>query len=79
MRIQVRLFAELRELLGSEALHLEVSEGATVAEALTLLRREHQALAGHSFVAAVNERYVESDQLLAELDELALIPPVSGG
>jgi len=79
MKIQVHLFAGLRELVGEATLAVELPEGATVGEALACLRQQHQALAGRPFLSAVNERYAAPEQKLAERDELALIPPVSGG
>jgi len=56
-----------------------VPRGATVAEALECLRAAHPALTERRFATAVNEEYAAADRPLAEEDELALIPPVSGG
>jgi molybdopterin synthase catalytic subunit len=76
MLVHVRLFAILRERTGVEELQLELPDGATVADALARL----QPVAGDlKVVLAVNREYAqESDRLHAD-DELALIPPVSGG
>jgi molybdopterin converting factor subunit 1 len=76
MQIRVRLFAGLRERAGVDVLELELPDGATVADALERL----EPVAGDlKVVMAVNREYAEAgDQLHAE-DELALIPPVSGG
>jgi molybdopterin converting factor subunit 1 len=83
MVLQVRLFAILRERAGRDALEIEVAEGATVAEALRALAGESQALAevleAMPVVMAVNRSYVSEDATLTAGDELALIPPVSGG
>ena len=79
MEVRVRLFAGLRELLSSPTLSLELQEGATVGDALACLRQEHAELGDRRFTTAVNERYAGPEQLLSEQDELALIPPVSGG
>ncbi len=79
MNIQVLLFARLRELLGSTSLSVDISDGATVGDVIAQLEREHAALLGQSFAAAVNQCYSERDQVLKDCDELALIPPVSGG
>jgi molybdopterin synthase catalytic subunit len=79
--VTVRLFAVLREQAGAGTLALHLSEGATVADAITELRRG--PLAGlperAPFVAAVAREYVGTDHPLADGDELALVPPVSGG
>ena len=82
MFIDVRLFAILRERAGKEALTVEVREGATVRDALDALAREHglgDLIARMPVVMAVNREYAVEDAILAEGDELALIPPVSGG
>ncbi|MEA2219132.1 MAG: MoaE-MoaD fusion protein [Solirubrobacteraceae bacterium] len=77
----MRLFASLREHAGASTLELELSDGATVADAIAQLRGG--ALAGlpanAPFVTAVAREYVKPDHLLAAGDELALVPPVSGG
>jgi len=77
----VRLFASLREHAGAGTLELDLADGATVADAIAKLR--DGALAGlpenAPFVAAVAREYVKPDHALAPGDELALVPPVSGG
>ena len=81
MDVTVRLFALLREQAGAGTLELRLDEGATVADAIAELRRG--PLSGlpetAPFVAAVGREYVEIDHALGEGDELALVPPVSGG
>jgi MoaE-MoaD fusion protein len=80
--IQVRLFAMLREGAGRDSLELELPEGATVADALALLSREPglaDLLERLPVRAARNREYVGDDEPLAPGDELAVIPPVSGG
>ncbi|MEK6276371.1 MAG: molybdenum cofactor biosynthesis protein MoaE [Actinomycetota bacterium] len=77
MHVTVRLFAGLREQSGAGERALEVPDGATVAAiwpALGLTRDEPAGL-----LYAVNKVYAERDRPLAEGDEVALIPPVSGG
>ncbi len=76
MLVRVRLFAGLRERAGTDGLDLELPPGARVAEALERLRD----LAGEvPVVMAVNHDYAEPQTELRAGDELALIPPVSGG
>jgi molybdopterin synthase catalytic subunit/molybdopterin converting factor small subunit len=81
MDVTVRLFASLREHAGAGSVALELADGATVADAIAQLRRG--ALAGlpenAPFVTAVEREYVKPDHALADGDELALVPPVSGG
>ena len=76
MTVRIRLFAMLRERAGRDELELELPEGARVADALAAL--DHLA-GGLSLVLAVNREYASADAVLHAGDELALIPPVSGG
>lgn len=81
MRVRVRLFAIQRELTGTRELPLELSDGATIADAWTALVELHPVLApGRDSVRfAHNGVYADTDTGLADGDELAIIPPVSGG
>ena len=81
MRISVLFFASARELAGCSELALDVPAGCTAAAALELLLERFPALAPlcSSLQVAVNQRYAPPDTPLAEGDELALIPPISGG
>jgi molybdopterin synthase catalytic subunit len=83
MVLQVRLFAVLRERAGCDHLEIEVADGATVAEALRALCAASEPLAealeAMPVVMAVNRSYAGEEATLAAGDELALIPPVSGG
>jgi molybdopterin synthase catalytic subunit len=81
MKAKVRLFARLAELVGARETEVELGEGLSVAEAFAALCRDHPALAGlgGSLMYAVNAEYVSPDHPLRPGDELALIPPVSGG
>jgi molybdopterin converting factor subunit 1 len=76
MHVTVRLFASLRERAGAAELALELPDGARVADALA---RVDGLTDGLSVVMAVNREYADPEQRLAPGDELALIPPVSGG
>lgn len=81
MRITVRLFAMQRELLGWKQAPLELPEHATIDDAWRALVDRHPALAPsrESVRFARNGRYAERAEVLADGDELALIPPVAGG
>ncbi len=82
MTVTVRLFAILRERAGRDSLELELADGATVEDALAVLRVEDgigPVLERMPLRAAVNREYVDNDTRLAGGDEIALIPPVSGG
>jgi molybdopterin converting factor subunit 1 len=81
VRIRVRLFAIQRELAGTREVALELPEGASVAEAWTALVGIHPGLApGRDSVRfARNGAYADATEPLGDGDELAVIPPVSGG
>jgi molybdopterin synthase catalytic subunit/molybdopterin converting factor small subunit len=72
----VRLFAGLRERAGCDELELDLPEGARVADALAELE---DLAPGVSLVLAVNREYADADAVLSPGDELAVVPPVSGG
>jgi molybdopterin converting factor subunit 1 len=76
MRIRVRLFAMLRERAGADELELDLPDGARVGDALA---RVGHIAGGMPLVMAVNRVYAKDDAPLSPGDELALIPPVSGG
>ncbi|MDQ6750596.1 MAG: molybdopterin converting factor subunit 1 [Actinomycetota bacterium] len=82
MVVSVRLFAMLREAAGRDALEVEIDDDATVAELLCAVGRREglDALSSRmTVVAAVNREYVKPDHRLRPGDQVALIPPVSGG
>lgn len=82
MVVHVRLFAMLRERAGRGSVEVELDEGATVEDALEAVGRQHdlhELIARMPVTMAVNRDYAEGDHPLNEGDELALIPPVSGG
>jgi molybdopterin synthase catalytic subunit len=82
MTIRVRLFAVLRQRAGSDSVEVEVDEGATVADALEALAEQpglSEVLQKVPVRMAVNRDYAEPATELSADDELALVPPVSGG
>ena len=76
MEVRVRLFAGLRERAGADEVTLDLPDGALVRDAL---ERMADVTAGVCCVMAVNQEYADDGRPLAAGDELALIPPVSGG
>lgn len=76
MEVTVRLFAMLRERAGASEVTVELPEGARVRDALAALGGLADGL---PLVMAVNREYAPEDAVLDPGDELALIPPVSGG
>src|SRR5260221_9354803 len=80
-RITLKLFATLRERARTSELTREFPAGTTIAQIWTHLVGEFPDLAGHhdSVGFAVNQEYVEGDYQPRAGDEVAFIPPVSGG
>jgi molybdopterin synthase catalytic subunit len=82
MLIRVRLFAVLRERAEREWVELSLEDGATVGDALAALGEQDgiaEVIERVPVVMAVNREYADEDVTLSQGDEVALIPPVSGG
>jgi molybdopterin synthase catalytic subunit len=82
MTVRVRLFAVLRERAGSDSIEVELPEGGTVSDVLERLADEpplDAVLERMPVRMAVNRAYAADDTRLTPDDELALIPPISGG
>ena len=81
MRVHVLLFGILRESAGKSAEEIELAEGASVRDVLQQYETRIPALREGmaSLAVAVNQRYVGPDTKLKANDEIALLPPVSGG
>ena len=81
MRVTVRLFARLRELVGEGELVRHADDQATVASVWAALARDFPAIAPYteSMSCAVNAEYSRMTSPLRDGDEVAFLPPVSGG
>jgi molybdopterin converting factor subunit 1 len=81
VRVRVRLFASLREVVGRTEVELDLADGATAESAWQRLAADHPALAERRarLGAAVNRQYVPFDTPLRDGDEIVFVPPVSGG
>ena len=79
--VTLRLFAVYREQVGSDCIEVTLPKGATVDDALRWLAEEHPVtvLLLPTTMVALNQEYVERSHPLEAKDEIALIPPVSGG
>ena len=78
MKLRVLFFAYLRERCGREA-EIDAPEDASVGDVWALLRGRYPVLDDVTVRFAVNRVYVDKAHRLQDNDELALIPPVSGG
>ncbi len=81
MVVTIRLFARLREIAGASELRRELPAGATAGTAWAHLAADFPALADYATVVscAVNEEYARLGAALHDGDEVAFLPPVSGG
>jgi molybdopterin converting factor subunit 1 len=81
MHVKVRLFARLRDIVGTSELERDVPPEATAKDVWDGLAREHPELGPYASVSscAVNEEYASFASRLREGDEVAFLPPVSGG
>jgi molybdopterin converting factor subunit 1 len=81
MRVTVRLFARLRDIAGTPELAREVAPGTTIGGVWSELVREFPGLTAYerSMSSAVNADYARMDREVHDGDEIAFLPPVSGG
>ena len=81
MDVRVRFFATYREITGLRETKVEVSEGATLAALLARVFEAYPKLAGlrGPMLLAVNQEFADPEAELRAGDEVALLPPISGG
>ena len=81
MKIRVLFFASLSQEIGQSNLEIHLSDNATVSDALATLSRDYPPISKYCsrLATAVNLDYVGPEHHLCDNDELAVIPPVSGG
>jgi molybdopterin converting factor subunit 1 len=80
-KIKVRLFADLRELVGEREITITVPTGVTVSYLNNEILKRYPQLKSFSnkFVTSVNCKVTTGDTIISSSDEIALLPPVSGG
>jgi molybdopterin synthase catalytic subunit len=79
MRVSIIIFGILKDWLGNGASAVELPEGASVGDLLTVLGQREPRPPLEGIAVSVNAEYASSSQTLHEGDEVALLPPVSGG
>ena len=81
MHVTVRLFARLRELAGAAELRREIADGSTALDVWNSLSGDFPPLADYTkaISVAVNEEYARLTSSVHDGDEVAFLPPVSGG
>jgi len=80
MKYKINLFGITKDIVGSNIVEIEMSQSSNVQSVLIELKTNYPKLKDiKSLLVAVNSEYAESNLVLSENDEIALIPPVSGG
>lgn len=80
MNIKILLFGVTRDIIGDSILDIEISDSQSVGDMMKELKTRFPDLNRlNSLLVAVNNEYAEEDKILNQSDEIALIPPVSGG
>ena len=81
MRVHVKLFATYREIVGSPAITWSARDDLTLRELVDGVMAKYPRLGPHrdTMLLAVNHDFASADRILREGDEVALLPPVSGG
>jgi molybdopterin converting factor subunit 1 len=78
--VKVKLFASSREIVGKEEISINLAKQTTVGELRKKIIEMHPALNNKiSFVIAVNHKVADDSMVINHLDEVAVLPPVSGG
>jgi molybdopterin synthase sulfur carrier subunit len=79
MKLRIKTFGVARDIMGDGEIHVDFN-GKNVLELKQALQVKYPKLLGlRSILIAVNQKYGEDTQSLNESDEIAIIPPVSGG
>lgn len=80
MIINILAFGIVKEIMGSSVVGIDLSENPTTSELKNVLETSYPRLKQlSSYLLAVNNEYVTTDLVLNPKDEIAIIPPVSGG
>jgi len=80
MTVNILAFGIAKEILGGTAISINFSDGVSVLEIKTILEEQYPRLKQlTSFAIAVNGEYTKPETIISPGDEIAIIPPVSGG
>jgi len=81
LKVKVKLFASVRERMGTRELEIELPENVRLSYLMNRLKKEYEPIRGFksSLAVSINMEYAKGNEFLKEGDEIALIPPVSGG
>ena len=81
MKIRVKLFASYREALNKDEIDVGIEEGSDVSALIEVIKKNYPELGilTETVIVSINKEYAEYNTLLKNGDEVALLPPVSGG
>lgn len=79
LSVRVKLFAHTRELIGKEEIRLKLADQTTVGDLRKMISKMYPALSTKTFAIAVNHKVADDSTKISQLDEVAILPPVSGG
>lgn len=80
MKVNVLAFGIAKDIFGGSSIEVELNEEATVGALQSSLEKQYPRLKQlSSFMIAVNNEYANANDVLQQRDEIAIIPPVSGG
>lgn len=81
MRIKVKFFASYREAVGKSEVEVDVKDKTDISALLEILKSEHPELGKliEPVIVSINREYATYNTILKEGDEVAILPPVSGG
>ncbi len=79
MKVTISFFGQSHEIMGESQIEREIKEGADVSSLVAELQSQFKDLFALQFRVAVNADYVENTHILHDGDEVAIIPPISGG
>lgn len=78
--MEILAFGIAKDIFGNKTLAIEFKEGMAISELKRQLEASYPKLARlASYMVAVNDEYAQDDRILSPDDEIAIIPPVSGG
>lgn len=78
-RVKVMYFAEIKEILQTNSENIDIKESIDVESFKQVLFERHPSISNKKFQVAVNEEFVQKEDIIQPTDVVALIPPVSGG
>ena len=79
MRIHVKYYAAIRDIVGLSSEDIDVHESTKLGSLIIMIKEKHDKIKDLILLIAVNEKYSDSERILVEGDRVALFPPVSGG